>query len=123
MNTCLVITRDPFLARMARLADFAAQMGVRVEITAHFGPSGSDDTDVVVVDARGDARELLRQLVGHPARRSRRRVVVITDESASSEQRAELLDAGVLSAVPANPLRLAELLAVALRDILEEQRP
>ena len=123
MNTCLVITRDPFLARMARLADLAAQMGVRVEITAQFAVRGDEDTDVVVIDARGDARELLNILAGRLLRRPRRRIVVITDETASSEQRAALIDAGVLSAVPANPSRLAELLALALRDILDDQRP
>ncbi|HRU04971.1 MAG TPA: hypothetical protein P5137_04245 [Candidatus Brocadiia bacterium] len=46
---------------------------------------------------------------------------MIVDERASSEQRAELLDAGVMSAVPANPVRLASLLAQAIRDALDER--
>lgn len=123
MKTCLFITRDPLLARIARLADVAAQVGVRAEVHPRLTGDRAEERGIVIVDARGEAREALNQLIARRmSPRPVRRVVVITDEAPTAEQRAELLDAGVVSAVPANPARLAELLTLALRDLLEEWR-
>lgn len=123
MKTCLFITRDPFLARIARLADVAAQVGMRAEVHPRLTGDRSEDRDIVVLDARGEAREALNRLIARRLTpRPTRRIVVITDEATTAEQRAELMDAGVVSAVPANPSRLAELLTLALRDLLEERR-
>jgi len=121
MNTCFLITHDPLLAQLTGLMDLVAQMGFRVEIRPRPDPSGAGEKDILVVDARGEARDLLGRLLGvSRGVRVRTRVLVIVDERASSEQRAELLDAGVLSAVPANPARLASLLAEAIRDAFDE---
>lgn len=122
MSTCFLITHDPLLAQLTGLMDLVGQMGLRVEIRPRPDLRGAGERDILVVDARGEARDLLGAMLGvSRGVRIRSRVLVIVDERASSEQRAELLDAGVMSAVPANPVRLASLLAQAIRDALDER--
>lgn len=123
MKTCFLITSDPRLIGLSGLGEITSRMGIRVEVRTRPTVDPAEETDILVVDARGESREVMGQLVRRRTVHRRRRVVVITDEAASSAQRAALIDAGVLSAVPANPARLAELLAGAIRDALEEQRP
>ena len=122
MNTCFLITHDPLLAQLTGVRDLVAQMGLRVEIRPRPDLRGAGERDILVVDARGEARDLLSRMLGvSRGVRVPGRVLVIVDERASSEQRAESLDAGVMSAVPANPVRLASLLAQAIRDALDER--
>lgn len=123
MKTCFLVTPDPLLAALIRLSEITADAGLRVEMHTCLSCDRAGADDILVVDARGEARRLLRQIVGRPRITRRVRIVAIMDETASSEQRAEFIDAGVTSAVPANPKRLAELLAQAIRDALEESWP
>ena len=123
MRICYFVTPDPLLARLARVSEITARMGFTVKIATRLSQDRARETDIVVIDARGEARDLFAQFTGLPLVRRRRRVVVIMDESASSEQRAAFIDAGVLSAVPANPARLAELLADALQDCMDDPWP
>jgi len=123
MRKCYLITVDPHLVRIAKLDQISQELGFRVEIAPRVSREAADEQDLLVVDMRTSARDILAQFAGMAARRRRRRVVVIMNERASAEQRAEFLDAGVLSAVPANPRRLADLLAQVLREVADMEWP
>lgn len=123
MRTCFLVTPDPFLAQLMELGEISAETGLRVVTRTRVTLETTDEEDILVIDARTEARRMLGPILRDPSLRRRYRVVVIMDEAASSEQRAEFIDAGVASAVPANPLRLRELLAQAIRDVLEESWP
>ena len=123
MRTCFLVTPDPFLVRLTELGEVSAKAGLRVVTRTRVAFESADEEDILVIDARGEARRMLEPILHDPRLRRRYRVVVIMDEAASTEQRAVFIDAGVASAVPANPARLGELLAQAIRDVLEETWP
>jgi hypothetical protein len=119
MRKCYLITVDPTLAHLAGLERISAELGFHVEIVPRPIRDPLDEEDVLVVDVRRGPRDILAQFGAVTYVTRRTRMVVIMDERASSEQRAELIDAGAISAVPANPQRLADLLAQVLREIAE----
>ena len=123
MRKCYLITLDPHFARLARLEQIVRELGYRMEILPRVLREGMDENDLVVIDIRSDARDVLAQFGGFAGLRRRTRTIVIMQEQASAEQRAECLDAGVLSAVPANPVRLADLLAQVIREVTSSEWP
>ena len=123
MRKCFVITVDPQLVQLAGLDETMAELGYRVEIAPRVRREAADEEDLFVVDVRASARDILAQFGRRPVTRRRVRMVFIMNERASSEQRAEFLDVGALSAVPANPTRLADLLAQVLREIADMEPP
>ena len=123
MRKCYLITVDPHLARLTRLQQITEELGYHVEIRPRLVREEPDEADLVVVDVRQDTRDVIARFGGITVRTRQTRTVVIMNERASSEQRAEMIDAGILSAVPANPTRLPDLLAQVLRDIAEMERP
>jgi len=118
MRKCYLVTVDPTLAHLADLERISAELGFCVEIVPRPIRGRLDEEDVLVVDVRRVPRDVLAQFGAVTYVSRRNRLVVIMDERATSEQRAEFIDAGAISAVPANPKRLADLLAEVLREVI-----